>query len=70
MVTIRFMRRLSLSFILAALTALLFSPARLAADLIWTPQGGWHAESGVLAGLGGDEGRNALDFMNKARAAE
>ncbi len=64
------MRRLSSSLFLAALAALLFVPARLAADLIWTPQGGWHVEGGMLASLGGDEGRNALDLMNKARTAE
>lgn len=64
------MRRLSFLFLLPVLTGLLLVPARLAADLIWTPQGGWKVEGGVLAGLGGDEGRNALDLMNKARAAE
>ncbi len=64
------MRRLSSSLLLATLTALLFVPARLAADLIWTPQGGWQVEGGVLASLGGDEGRSALDLMNKARTAE
>ena len=64
------MRRLSPPLVLAALLALLFVPARLAADLIWTPQGGWRVEGGALAGLGGDEGRNALDLMNKARTAE
>lgn len=70
MVTLNFMHRFSLSLILAALSALLISPIRVAADLIWTPQSGWQAQGGVLAGLGSDEGRNALDFMNKARAAE
>jgi len=64
------MRRLSPTLVLASFLALLFVPARLAADLIWTPQGGWHVEGGVLEGLGGNEGRNALEMMNKARAAE
>ena len=36
--------------LLAALT-LLFLPARLAADLVWTPEGGWKIEGGVVSGL-------------------
>jgi outer membrane protein assembly factor BamD len=55
--------------LLAALT-LLFLPARLAADLTWTPEGGWKFESGVVSGLPPSENRNALALMNKARAAE
>ena len=64
------MRRPSLPLLLTVVTALLFSSIRLAADLIWTPQGGWRVEGGVLASLNGEEGRNALDLMNKARTAE
>ena len=64
------MRRFTPTLLLAALTVLLFVPARLAADLIWTPQGGWKVEGGALASLGGEEGRNGLDLMNKARTAE
>ena len=64
------MRRLIPCLSLAALAGLLILPARLAADLVWTPQAGWRVEGGVLAGLSGDDGRNALDFMNRARAAE
>ena len=64
------MRRLPLPALLAALVALALFPARLAADLVWTPQGGWKVEGGVLAGFAGEQGRNALDLMNKARAAE
>ena len=64
------MRRLTPLLFLAAVTGLLLVPARLTADLIWTPQGGWKVEGGVLASLGGEEGRNALDLMNRARAAE
>ncbi len=45
-------------------------PARLAADLIWTPQGGWRVEGGALSGLTGNDGRNAVELMNKARTAE
>ena len=49
--------------------ALAILPA-LRADLVWTPQAGWRAEGGVLAGALPEEGRNALDSMNKARADE
>lgn len=62
--------RLPHILILAASTALILAPARLAADLVWTPQGGWRVEGGVLADLSGEQGRNALDSMNRARAAE
>ena len=55
--------------LLAALT-LLFLPARLAADLTWTPEGGWKFEGGVVSGLAPKENRNALELMNKARTAE
>jgi outer membrane protein assembly factor BamD len=44
--------------------------ARLHAELVWTPGQGWRVEGGALAGLAGEEGRNALDLMNTARAAE
>ena len=44
--------------------------ATVRADLVWTPQTGWRVEGGALSGLAGAEGRNALDQMNKARAAE
>ncbi|HEX2861747.1 MAG TPA: outer membrane protein assembly factor BamD [Lacunisphaera sp.] len=64
------MCRPSFPLLLAALAALLFFPARSAADLVWTPEGGWKVEGGVLAGFSGEEGRNALDLMNKARTAE
>ena len=64
------MRRFTPALFLAAFTVLLLVPARLAADLIWTPQGGWKIEGGALASLGGEEGRNGLDLMNKARTAE
>lgn len=40
------------------------------ADLVWTPQSGWTIEGGALSGLMGDDGRKAIDLMNKARAAE
>jgi len=40
------------------------------ADLVWSPQGGWHIEGGALSGLTGPDGPKALDLMNKARADE
>jgi len=33
---------------------LLSMPARLAADLIWTPDGGWKIEGGLTSGLSGE----------------
>jgi outer membrane protein assembly factor BamD len=60
-------RRLPLGLLLALLVIL---PARLAADLVWTPETGWKVEGGVLASLGAADSKNALDLMNKARAAE
>jgi outer membrane protein assembly factor BamD len=64
------MRRLPLSLLFAAAAALFIVPARVTADLVWTPQDGWKVEGGALAGLAGEEGRHALDSMNRARAAE
>ncbi|MBA3849822.1 MAG: outer membrane protein assembly factor BamD [Opitutus sp.] len=63
------MRRLS-CFALLGLILALCGAARLQAELVWTPGQGWRVEGGALAGLSGEEGRNALDLMNKARAAE
>ncbi len=54
---------------LAIVFSLFFSSA-LRADLVWNPDTGWRIEGGVLSGLTGTEGRNALDLMNKGRAAE
>ncbi len=70
MVSNRLMRRLPPYSLLVALAALLLFPARLAADLVWTPQSGWKVQGGALAAFSGEEGRNALDLMNKARTAE
>ena len=56
-------------FLLAALSASLLLPARLAADLVWSPATGWRAEGGAFDS-GGPEARTALDLMNKARSAE
>lgn len=40
------------------------------AQLRWDPATGWVVEGGVQSGLMGEEGRRALDQMNKARRAE
>jgi outer membrane protein assembly factor BamD len=61
-------RALAALCLLFALPCLLPTAAR--ADLVWSPQTGWRVEGGALSGLAGAEGRNALDQMNKARAAE
>lgn len=63
------MRRLTTSLVFVVLAALL-SHVRLAADLVWTPEGGWKVEGGVLASLAGEEGKGALDLMNRARRSE
>ena len=55
-----------LSFALAILTG-----TALHAELVWTPATGWKVEGeSVLTGMLPEEGRNALDSMNKARADE
>lgn len=48
----------------------LLVPAWLHAELVWTPGNGWQIEGGALATFAGEEGRNALDLMNRARTAE
>ncbi|MGD1032472.1 MAG: tetratricopeptide repeat protein [Opitutaceae bacterium] len=40
------------------------------ADLVWDSNSGWRIEGGILSGLTGANGRDALDRMNKARKAE
>ncbi|MFO1446626.1 MAG: outer membrane protein assembly factor BamD [Opitutaceae bacterium] len=40
------------------------------AELVWSPDSGWRIEGGVLSGLVGEEGRRAIDLMNKARKDE
>lgn len=62
------LRRLLLQFLVAAVVLLV--PARLAAELAWSPQTGWRLEGGALSGLVGSESRNALELMNKARTLE
>ncbi len=61
-------RRYLLSLALFAFSFLF--AGRAAAELVWTPQGGWRIEGGVLADAAGTETKNALALMNKARAAE
>jgi len=54
----------------AAAALALVGTTRLAADLTWTPQAGWQAESGALTGLSGPQARDVLQLMNKARKDE
>jgi len=61
-------RRFLFSTLILAL--LLMVAGRAGAELVWTPQGGWQLEGGALAGTSSSEGQSALEFMNKARAAE
>jgi outer membrane protein assembly factor BamD len=62
------LRHLCLAFIGIAASVLLAAHAR--ADLVWTPQTGWQLEGGSLSGLAETESRNAVDLMNRGRAAE
>ncbi len=61
------MRRLGAVFTLI-LFVLTFSQSR--ADLVWSAETGWRIEGGVLSGLVGEDARNALELMNRARQAE
>jgi outer membrane protein assembly factor BamD len=63
-------RALSIFAVLGLALAILSGTA-LRADLVWTPATGWKSEGGgLLSGLVAEEGRNAVDSMNKARADE
>ena len=64
------MRRLTSVFLLAVLATSLVPATRLVADLVWQPGTGWRVEGGVFSILSTEEGRNALEQMNKARNAE
>jgi outer membrane protein assembly factor BamD len=57
------------ALLLAALILLLL-PAGRAAELTWTPEGGWKFIGGIVSGLAPAENRKALELMNKARTAE
>ncbi|HWA85796.1 MAG TPA: outer membrane protein assembly factor BamD [Opitutus sp.] len=61
-------RAVALPCLLSAFACLLTPAAR--ADLVWNPDTGWRIEGGVLSGLAGPAGRNALEIMNRAREAE
>lgn len=61
-------RRFAFAFVF--LSFVFSASNRLAADLVWKPDTGWRVEGGVLSGLAGPEGRNAVELMNKARSAE
>ncbi len=61
------MRRFSALSLFALFLAL---SAGIRAELVWTPGEGWSIEGGALSGLVGADARNALDVMNRARAAE
>ncbi|HYC71119.1 MAG TPA: outer membrane protein assembly factor BamD [Opitutaceae bacterium] len=63
----RYSRLPALAFSVAVLALL---AGRSAADLVWSPQTGWRVEGGVLEDFTTEDGRNALDLMNKARTAE
>lgn len=64
------MRQSRLFCSLGLLLISLFVPAWLHAELVWAPGTGWQVEGGALASIAGDDGRNALDLMNRARTAE
>ncbi len=61
------MRRFS-AFLLFALFLVVSAGSR--AELVWTPGEGWRIEGGALSGLVGADARDALELMNRARAAE
>ena len=58
------------TFAVLGLALAILTGSALRADLVWTPSTGWKSEGGVLSGMIAEEGRNALDSMNKARAEE
>jgi len=64
-----FARALSYLAVFGLALIMIQMPA-LRADLVWTPQTGWKADGGILAGVLPESDRNALDSMNKARADE
>lgn len=61
----RALRGTALAFALA-----LLAPVAAHAELVWTPSSGWRIEGGALSGLSGNEGRKAIDLMNKGRNSE
>ncbi len=63
-------RTFAAGLVLAVAACVLASSAR--ADLVWTPDGGWQVQGGVLAPLFGDTGasKSALEAMNRAKTAQ
>jgi outer membrane protein assembly factor BamD len=61
-----------MTFLRRALPVFFLLAVAARADLVWTPETGWRAEGGLLAPLIAPEGggRNALDLLNRATAAE
>ncbi len=64
------MRHSRLLRTLGLLLITLLVPVWLHAGLVWTPSTGWQVEGGAIAAASGEQGRNALDLMNRARSAE
>ncbi len=64
------MRRSRLLLTLGIILVATFASVCLRAELVWSPGTGWQVEGGALAVVSGTEGRNALELMNRARAAE
>jgi len=58
------------TLLLLPLLTLILAGTAARAELVWTPQTGWRLEGGLVTGLTGEDGRNALDLMNKARENE
>lgn len=60
------------SKVLAASAAVLTAALASYGDLVWTKEGGWRVEGGVLESVIGDpaSAKNALEAMNKAKAAQ
>jgi outer membrane protein assembly factor BamD len=57
---------------LAALAAVFLAAGPARADLVWTAEGGWQVQGGVLAPFFGQVGEtaSALEAMNKAKTAQ
>ncbi len=53
-----------------ALALLFLAAGFLSAEIVWSPQTGWRVEGGLLDEFTSEDGRNALEMMNKARTAE
>lgn len=65
----KFARALS-TFTFLSLALAIVTSVSVKADLVWTAESGWQVQGGVLSGVLPEEGRNALESMNKARALE